>query len=61
MGRKDTVGRPILYGTTDLFLSHFGLQSLDELPVPDVPVQQEAEESLQEILSQADEEINPQA
>lgn len=60
LGRKDTVGRPILYGTTDLFLSHFGLQSLDELPVPDVPVQQEAEESLQEILSQADEEITPQ-
>ncbi len=32
MGRLDTVGRPILYGTTFAFLQHFGLESLDELP-----------------------------
>lgn len=32
VGRKDTIGRPILYGTTDKFLSHFGIQTLDELP-----------------------------
>lgn len=31
-GRKDSVGRPFLYETTDLFLSHFGLSSLEELP-----------------------------
>ncbi len=31
-GRKDTVGRPILYGTTSGFLYYFGLKSLDELP-----------------------------
>ena len=31
-GRKDTIGRPILYGTTDAFLSHFGLRSLEDLP-----------------------------
>ena len=31
-GRKDTIGRPILYGTTDMFLSHFGIQSLEDLP-----------------------------
>ena len=31
-GRKDTIGRPILYGTTDEFLSHFGLEGLDGLP-----------------------------
>ena len=34
LGRKDTLGRPILYGTTDKFLSHFGLRSLNELPAP---------------------------
>ena len=28
-GRKDTIGRPILFGTTDEFLSHFGLEGLD--------------------------------
>lgn len=31
-GRKDTIGRPIIYRTTDQFLSHFGIQSLEELP-----------------------------
>ena len=29
-GRKDTIGRPILYRTTDKFLSHFGIQNLEE-------------------------------
>jgi segregation and condensation protein B len=32
MGRKEVVGRPILYGTTRQFLLHFGLKDLDELP-----------------------------
>ena len=32
LGRKDVVGRPILYGTTDSFLSHFGISSLEDLP-----------------------------
>ena len=31
-GRKDTIGRPILFATTDQFLSHFGLEDLDHLP-----------------------------
>ena len=31
-GRKETVGRPILYGTTREFLDHFGLKGLSELP-----------------------------
>jgi segregation and condensation protein B len=32
-GRKETVGRPILYATTDEFLKHFGLNDLTELPL----------------------------
>ncbi len=32
VGRKDTIGRPALLGTTDAFLRHFGLGSLRELP-----------------------------
>jgi segregation and condensation protein B len=32
MGRRDTPGRPILYGTTFTFLERFGLTSLDDLP-----------------------------
>lgn len=32
VGRMDTVGHPIQYGTTFEFLKYFGLSSLDELP-----------------------------
>ena len=32
VGRKETIGRPILFGTSEEFLSCFGLNSLDELP-----------------------------
>jgi len=32
VGRMDSPGRPILYGTTPLFLQVFGLRSLDDLP-----------------------------
>ena len=36
VGRKEALGRPILYGTTDAFLSHFGISALDQLPrLPD--------------------------
>ena len=31
-GRRKTPGRPVTYGTTDKFLEHFGLESLDVLP-----------------------------
>lgn len=31
-GRKEALGRPILYETTEKFLQHFGIEDLDELP-----------------------------
>jgi segregation and condensation protein B len=34
-GRKDVPGKPIQYGTTDEFLSHFNLQKLSDLPTID--------------------------
>ncbi len=34
-GRRDTPGKPILYGSTDDFLSHFNLQKLSDLPTVD--------------------------
>jgi len=43
VGRKETIGRPILFGTTDEFLSRFGLRSLDELPEPEVSLSQTKE------------------
>lgn len=32
VGRKESLGKPILYGTTDAFLVHFGISDLRELP-----------------------------
>ena len=39
VGRGEGLGRPLLYGTTRVFLDHFGFQDLSELPRPeDLPV-----------------------
>ena len=32
VGRKDVVGKPLLFGTTDEFLKRFELDSIDNLP-----------------------------
>lgn len=32
VGRKDAVGKPLLFGTTDTFLKRFGLTSIEALP-----------------------------
>lgn len=42
-GRAESVGRPLLYGTTDDFLRQFGLSSMRDLPKP-----REIEELLKE-------------
>lgn len=44
LGRKDCVGRPMLFGTTDTFLRKFGLHSLDELPPMPIAEEEEAGE-----------------
>ena len=41
--RKDSPGRPFLYGTTVEFLRHFGLKSLEALPTLNLPVIKEPE------------------
>jgi len=35
VGRSEGMGRPLLYGTTALFLEHFALRHLEELPRAD--------------------------
>lgn len=35
VGRAEGLGRPLLYGVTQKFLEHFGLQGLSDLPGPD--------------------------
>ena len=42
-GRKDAVGKPIMYATTDNFLKRFKLNSIDELPDYDELMAQIAE------------------
>lgn len=34
VGRSESVGRPLLYGTTKFFLEQFGLNALEDLPKP---------------------------
>ena len=50
MGRLDAPGRPILFGTTEEFLRSFGIQSIEELPVPNP-------EKVEDFKIEAEEEI----
>lgn len=52
-GRADTPGRPILFGTTDEFLRHFGFSNLSAMPISiDNPemLRKEAEEEADSIV-----------
>ena len=64
VGRGEGLGRPLLYGTTNYFLQHFGFRSLDDLPRPDelpvilrdrtTPILPEEEEVQQDEVHQED-------
>jgi segregation and condensation protein B len=54
VGRKETIGRPLLYGTTQEFLRHFGLSHLSELPSLEELAQTAGKDQLQ------DEEVSPE-
>lgn len=56
-GRKDAVGKPILYATTDNFLKRFKLNSIDELPDYDELMAQIAELN-SSLLSEEEEDAN---
>ena len=43
-GRKDAVGHPVLFGTTDEFLRAFGISDLGELPTIDFEQYEQAKE-----------------
>ena len=51
LGQKDVPGRPLIYGTTDEFLSIFSLGAIDELP-PLRQIESLSEESLFRLESQ---------
>ncbi|MBP8293196.1 MAG: SMC-Scp complex subunit ScpB [Caldilineaceae bacterium] len=46
-GRLEAPGRPVLYGITELFLNHFGLTTLRELP----PLAIDEQDRMDEVLS----------
>lgn len=51
VGRKKALGNPILYATTDKFLTVFGLSSLEELPRPESQEAQDyVEDGTQQLL-----------
>lgn len=50
-GRLDTAGRPIILGTTELFLRRFGLESNDQLPHLDEQKEKEIETEVEAELS----------
>lgn len=57
-GRSESVGRPILYGTTDTFLKYFGFSSIKELPqIDDIEslvsgvVSDDADEAIDELTN----------
>ena len=56
VGRKDAVGKPILYATTDNFLKRFKLNSIDELPDYEQLMAQIAE--LNDTILREDEDSN---
>lgn len=60
-GRSETVGRPLLYGTTDEFLRYFGLYQLSDLPKPreieEIMKDEDFIEQKQKIMMNAVEEI----
>ncbi|NLI52914.1 MAG: SMC-Scp complex subunit ScpB [Clostridiales bacterium] len=49
VGRKDVVGHPTLFGTTDKFLHQFGIHSVDEMPDFSHYSQEVIEDSSEEI------------
>ena len=50
VGRMDTPGRPLLFGTTEEFLRRFGVETADNLPVV-------SQDMIDEFKNQAEEEV----
>ena len=69
VGRGEGLGRPLLYGTTNYFLQHFGFRSMEDLPRPDelpvilrdrsMPILPEEEETAEEDREASEEDREP--
>ena len=52
LGRLDTIGHPIVFGTTEEFLRCFGVSSIEELPdIDEVQKQNFMEEAMEEVAA----------
>ena len=54
VGRKNVVGRPIQYGTTETFLRAFGLKNLEDLPILPEPDMEQLSLPYNEIADEED-------
>ena len=59
-GRKEAIGRPVLYRTTEKFLEYFGLESISDIPpLEELGIDKEVEELISSIEKEdADSEDN---
>jgi len=58
-GRAEGVGRPLLYGTTDHFLNHFGLKSLSDLPKIEELTEIMKSQEMEEVEAEVSEILGP--
>ena len=55
VGRKDAIGKPLLFGTTENFLRRFGIENIEELPDRDTLI-----ERIRTIELTAETEVKPE-
>ncbi|MCX7905859.1 MAG: SMC-Scp complex subunit ScpB [Elusimicrobiales bacterium] len=58
IGRKEVIGRPIMYGTTDEFLKQFGLNSIEDLPKIDTLVDSRVLSNIKQNLNEISNNIS---
>lgn len=59
-GKADTIGRPMLYGTTPKFMEYFGINDLNELPVPKEFTNETSTSTIGENIDLKESDVQPQ-
>jgi segregation and condensation protein B len=59
-GKADTIGRPMLYGTTPKFMEYFGINDLNELPVPKEFTSETSTSTIGENIDLKESDVQPQ-
>lgn len=58
VGRLNVIGRPILFGTTNEFLRHFGFRNLEEMPKIKEELLEKFKEEVKQEMSYYEEEVH---